>query len=318
MYYRLGLCLALAAFFVVNAVASTIVALLLPRLARGRSDGRAAAQRLFLIRLVPTLAALLVAAAVVAPSYLLFEPESSHETPGPFLQLLSLGGLTLLAAGAVRGLAALRATRRVLSSWLASSQDIRAVDGAPGRVRLLRSPLPIVSLVGVRQAWTFVSDRVVATLNERELAAALAHETGHHTSRDNLKRLVLSASPDLLAFYPAGRLLDRAWLHAAESAADDYAASNEQSSLDLASALVKVSRLLTARLEPASALLGDGEGIRWRVERLLTPRPTGSATTTPYPRTLLVGALLLPAVTVVPALLALVHGLSEILVNTLR
>jgi Zn-dependent protease with chaperone function len=104
--------------------------------------------------------------------------------------------------------------------------------------------------------------------------AAIAHESGHLAARDNLKRAALRACRDSLTIFPCGVSLDRAWAAASESAADEHAAKGEGAvALDLASALVKIARLVPEGIKPtmpASALLlGDGaDGIAQRVRRL--------------------------------------------------
>jgi hypothetical protein len=61
---------------------------------------------------------------------------------------------------------------------------------------------------------------------------------------DNFKRTVLRVCRDLLIL-PLGAALDRAWAETIESAADENAAaSGPEKALDLASALVKIARIV--------------------------------------------------------------------------
>jgi len=90
-----------------------------------------------------------------------------------------------------------------------------------------------------------------------------------------LKRIMLRACRDVLTIVPCGRSLDRAWAENAEGAADEYAANLGPSvALNLASALIKIARMIPAGARPTmplgAFLLGDEEGgIRWRVRRLI-------------------------------------------------
>ena len=74
---------------------------------------------------------------------------------------------------------------------------------------------------------------------------------------------------------PCGRSLDRAWAQAAESAADEHAAQqNSETALNLASALVKIARMVPvgahAAIPMAAFLVGVEEsGVKARVRRLL-------------------------------------------------
>ena len=84
--------------------------------------------------------------------------------------------------------------------------------------------------------------------------------------RDNLKKLALR-----LAWFPGMSQLDKAWQNAAELAADDAAVSNAAEALDLASALIKLSRQVQTEALPAISmgLLYDGS-LSFRISRLLS------------------------------------------------
>jgi len=65
--------------------------------------------------------------------------------------------------------------------------------------------------------------------------------------------------------------LENAWQEAAELAADDGAVESICDALDLATALIKLSRLMPVRSTPAftMALVSGSGSVRGRVERLL-------------------------------------------------
>ena len=103
-------------------------------------------------------------------------------------------------------------------------------------------------------------------LHADELAAAIRHELVHVRRRDNLKKLLLRAFA-----FPFFGMLERAWIEAAEINADDEATKDEREALDLASALLKISRL-NARVscrELAMDLVSARDPVEARVERLL-------------------------------------------------
>jgi hypothetical protein len=64
--------------------------------------------------------------------------------------------------------------------------------------------------------------------------------------------------------------LESAWSEAAELAADDAAVSNANEAVDLAAALVKVSRLVRVEVAPACTVGFVTGTIRARVARLVT------------------------------------------------
>ncbi len=121
----------------------------------------------------------------------------------------------------------------------------------------------------------FVASQVFGALTPEELAAALAHERGHVEGHDNLKRALLQAGEDALLHAPLGRSLRRAWQSESEMAADEFAAAaGPAAALDLASAIVKISKLIPRGARPTlpagAHLLGDGEdGTSRRVRNLL-------------------------------------------------
>ena len=93
---------------------------------------------------------------------------------------------------------------------------------------------------------------------------ALKHELEHMKSRDNLKRLILVFCP-----FPGMAKLESAWSQAAELAADDAAVSNQRDALDLAAALVKLSRLVPVKAPPVCSTGFVAGSISERVARLL-------------------------------------------------
>ena len=140
--------------------------------------------------------------------------------------------------------------------------------------RGLRHPFPVIAVVGVFRPKLFIAEQIFSTLSEAELAAAIEHETGHLVTRDNLKRVLLRIGRDLLVF-PMGKKLEKAWAENSESAADEYAAqSNKETALNLASALIKIAKMVptnaTATMPLGAFLIENQEvDVTWRVRRLL-------------------------------------------------
>jgi Zn-dependent protease with chaperone function len=104
-------------------------------------------------------------------------------------------------------------------------------------------------------------------LSPAELRTALRHEIAHALRYDNLKKLVFRFS-----VFPAMAGLEHAWSEETEMAADDAAVSSFHDALDLAAALIKVSRLGTMESsgELTMALLHSSTALRARVQRLVT------------------------------------------------
>ena len=277
MYEFLGITLVLAMLLTVNAAATAAATGLwyLLRTPVSRCSARTRAELLFVMRIGPPTIAIIWIAAFMIPSYLVYEPHSTDE----FVSL-KLGTLAAISAVGVsfaiwRGIRSWLATRSLLRMWLANAAplDLRQVSLPAYR---LSHSFPIIAVVGTFRPRLFIAEHVLAILTKDELSAAIAHEYGHIAAHDNLKRSLLRASRAALLIIPCGRSLDRAWGEAAESAADEHAAQKSSAvALNLASALVRIARMIPAdnrQVMPASAFFVGAEetrGVKARVRRLL-------------------------------------------------
>jgi len=122
---------------------------------------------------------------------------------------------------------------------------------------------------GIVRPLILLSEAAESALTAGELEAALHHEVAHVRQHDNLKKLLLR----LLAFPGMGGL-EAAWVEASEMAADDSAVSTPSEALDLAAALIKLSRLAPAcsTADLTAALVhshGAASAMNARIERLI-------------------------------------------------
>jgi len=318
MYILLGLALALSAFLAATLVTSLLVAAFAGRVLRkvGAERPRRLSQVAFGLRVLPAAVSGAMVLGLLLPSYLLLEPRAA-ETPGLVLVAMALGGVALLAAGLSRALASWEATQRAVTTWMREAVPV-GLSGTPAVAYRVRDAFPVVSLVGTLHPRIFVANQVLESLSPGEVQAAVAHETAHLRSRDNLKRLIVRSCPDLLAFLPAGRRLEREWVQAAEAAADLQAAGGDAAkALELGAALLKVARLVSVAPRPAWSVssLHDGAEVDARVRRLVGgPQPLEGAT----PSLSVIGwaalcslLLLLPAAVFGTGALDAVHQLTE-------
>ncbi|HEV2667830.1 MAG TPA: M48 family metalloprotease [Blastocatellia bacterium] len=275
MFELLGICLALATMLALNALSATLTSAFW-RLFRARAENRppeARARLIFALRVFPSIIAAVFVGALLLPAYVTHEPRHAVEPVS-----LKLGVPALISAAGLllalwRGVAAWIATRKLIKDWLRVAEPVR-FDQVRIPAYRLRHPFPVIAIVGAIRPKLFIADHLLQSLTREELAAAIAHEGGHLAARDNLKRATLRACRDALAIFPCGARLDSAWAEASEAAADEHAASGGRSvALDLASALVKIARLVPQGVKPtmpAGALLvgDDADGIAQRVRRL--------------------------------------------------
>jgi hypothetical protein len=276
VYALLCICLTLSALLAVNALASALAGVVWRALAPPARGWEAAARArlLFALRVSPPAAAAALAFALVVPAYLLHEPVDSGESVGVklfILTCLSAAGVTLACWRVARTWVS---TRRLARDWMRHAEP-SGVGGAGVPTFRIRHRFPVIAVIGVLRPRLFVASQVFDALTPEELAAALAHERGHVAARDNLKRALLQAGEDALLHAPLGRTLRRAWQGESEMAADEFAAAaGPAAALDLASAIVKISKLIPRGARPTlpagAHLLGEGEdGTSRRVRNLL-------------------------------------------------
>lgn len=226
---------------------------------------RPAAGLLFFWRMLPLLTAVVITAAFTVPSFLLLEPRAIDEPVGAAPLGLGLCAVGLGILGIVNASRALIRASRAIAKWTNGARPMNAATPVP--VLRISGTVPPMAATGIVRPMVLLSGAAEFVLTANELQTALNHELVHVRRCDNLKKLLLC----FVAFPGMGEL-ESAWVEAIEMAADDAAVSNVREALDLAAALVKVSRLgalespveLTATLvrSPASAMNA-------RVERLI-------------------------------------------------
>jgi len=226
---------------------------------------RWAAELLFGWRISPFLVAIVITFALAVPSFLMLEPRQIDESMGAVPLVLCICGAALIGYGISRAASALRLASRAIAAWMIGAQPVSM--GAPAPIFRVSQAAPAMIATGIVRMGVLVSERTESLLSSTEFQIALDHEFAHVRHRDNLKKLVLK-----LLHFPAMRSLETAWLEATEMAADDAAVSSREEALDLAAALVKLSRLRVP--EPAveltaSLTLSSASAMQARIERLL-------------------------------------------------
>jgi Zn-dependent protease with chaperone function len=289
MYELLGICLILAALFSINALVSLVAATLWRLFAAParRWSAHTQARILFTMRVGPPALAVLSVSALLIPSYLAYEPYSTTEIVGKKLAVLALVSAIGVAFALWRGLKSWFVTHKLLREWLEGAEEIRIAQINIPAFRI-QHPFPVIAVVGSVRPRLFVASRVLDSLSDEEMLAAMAHECGHLAARDNLKRVLMRACRDILTIVPCGRSMDRAWAENAEAAADESAANRGSVvALNLASALIEIARMVPtgarATMPSGAFILGDeAAGVMGRVERLVAL--AGSGRRQPKPR----------------------------------
>ncbi len=274
MFALRGVTVSLTFFVLLYCALSALIAVTWRRLTSIQTTERTRAALLFAVRVLPVVASIVITFAFVVPSFQLLEPRSFDVPEGIGALPLGLGlcALLLIAWGSFRVIAAQVKTSRVVARWLEGSHPLaigltsrQELDTAAKNVTFCaRYDAPPLTLVGVHNPKVLISKSTLALLTPVELQIALKHELAHMRSRDNLKKLIFRLCPS-----PGMTELENTWSQAAEFAADDAAVSNMDDAIDLAAALVKLSRLVTVDASQVCTVGFVTGSISARVARLL-------------------------------------------------
>jgi Zn-dependent protease with chaperone function len=278
----------------------------------GRSvSARTLANLLFSLQIAPMAVAGMAVALFVAPSFLRLEPHATDEGLGAVPLLLATAATLLLGTGVLRAFVAWRRTARASAAWVRESRI--AHYGAPLRVYQTHGS-GLIAVSGLRNQKLFVSSDLTAVLDPKELERAIAHEMVHAKRRDNLAKLLVT-----LCGVAGADEIRRAWLHALELTADEAAVTRKAEALDLASALVKVSRQQRQVIPELASGLADSSPapLSERVERLLAwhERREQQAWRLRWPAVATCMALAIAAVVSYHSILLQVHTFTEWLVR---
>ena len=265
---------------------------------------------LYALRVLPLTVAAVLVVFLVIPSFLRLEQYQTGETVGLPGLGLAFGGMIVVGFGAISALLALWKTSR----FLATCPETRSwrLDNSGALLVEIASAKPMLLVTGISRTRLLISEEAVKLLDEGEMRAAIRHEQAHARFHDNLKKLVLRAVK-----FPFLSGLEQRWMHAAEFAADDAAATDESSAMDLASALLKVATQASARQMPelaTSLLPGTDHTLRARIERLMAWQPRPARARSHRSTLFIVATFGIFAVSLGP-LLRHVHELSEFLIR---
>ena len=326
MYFALGATLALAGFFLLNACLSLGAHFAFHLISRLSLTVQQRARLLFLLRVLPAAVSLLCALFLIVPSYFVLEPRATSERLSLPMLLFASFALYLLIHSAAKAMITWRIGRVLLRNWLRKAHPIALPGISIPAYRLEAtcpgSAFPVIAVIGAFRPLLFVSAQVFNSLTQEEMAATLQHEVGHLAAHDNLKRLLARSSPAAFSFLPGAAKFARMWHAASEECADLYAVQQGRAApLALASALIKVSRMVPSRC-PAASLSGayflerdDLPGVSRRVHLLLEAAEfPASAMASPRPmRLMLVSGLVVASLLALfyPTVLAGVHELLE-------
>lgn len=245
-----------------------------------RHSAKRCADLLFALRLIPLAVACGVTLVFAVPSFLLLEPRSVDEPMGVVPLMLGFCGMAVMLVGIWKAVAALVRASQNIARWSSAAtvitsgfSDVAVADSRPSDstrpVLMLRvsGAAPPLTTAGILRPSVWLSRAAEFVLTDRELQCALRHERVHVRRHDNLRKLILR-----LVAFPGMAQLESAWREAMEMAADDAAVASASQALDLAAAVIKLSRLFPLRSpgQLTTALVhSPAESVNARVERLI-------------------------------------------------
>ena len=192
MFLARGLLVSLAFFAVVYCSLSALVALSWSAAERLRKPfGQQSAGLLFGLRIFSFAVSGVITICFAFPSFWLMERSAFDEEAGTFV--LAACALTIVGAGVFRVLRDQSRTMRALRGWSLGASGADSVTTKPALGAANGAPALI--LVGIRRPRVLVSDAAANALSEGELQVAVRHELGHRRSWDNLKKVLISATP---------------------------------------------------------------------------------------------------------------------------
>jgi Zn-dependent protease with chaperone function len=267
MFAARGIAVSFSMFFLLYSGLSVVVAALWARVwaHSERYPAWHCADLLFGVRMLPLAISLAVTFTFTVPSFMLLEPRAIREPVGAIPLVLGLCGLILVLLGILNATAAGLAASRTIATWVGDGLLVKGESSVP--VLRISRVVPALTAAGIFRPLVLMSDAVEAVLNASELRSALRHELAHVRRRDNLKKLLLR-----FVLFPGMAALEVAWLQATEMAADDAAVSTASEALDLAAALIKLSRLATFPSAPGIAttlIHAPLASVNARIERLI-------------------------------------------------
>jgi Zn-dependent protease with chaperone function len=311
MFALRGIAVSLTFFVLFYCLLSALVAITWRALQLFRASDKFFADLLFTLRILPLLASIVLTLVFVVPSFQLLEPRSIDEQMGAMPLGLGVCALVIIAIGGWRVIAAHSRTSGMVARWLDGASPLNADTVAWAATFRTKHEAPPIMLVGVRKPRVLVSESTVALLSPDELHIALKHELAHIRSQDNLKKLLFRFCP-----FPGMAQLESAWSRSTELAADGASVSKLHDAVDLAAALVKLSRLVSVDVAPFCAVGFVTGSIGERVARLLAwnERESQKARLRPYAISAALISLLCVLSTYGPAL-RLTHEVTEWLVR---
>jgi Peptidase family M48 len=193
------------------------------------------------------------------------------------LQGHTFGAVAVLVPIVGLGFALTRAAVRIMRAARSVDRMIRsaALGSGPDGSVIVGGPEVAVAAAGLRHPTIVVTAGALATLDDDELAAGMAHEKGHIARRHHLLLAYAEACRAVAAVLPGtGRAVSELRFQL-ERDADEWALRRAHDPCALASAICKAATMRTGN-HPAVVSLGGG-GLERRLDLLMDGAPVAAS-----------------------------------------
>ncbi|QDU33618.1 Regulatory protein BlaR1 [Poriferisphaera corsica] len=118
-----------------------------------------------------------------------------------------------------------------------------------------------------------IPNRALLELDDQQIDAILAHEIAHHIRRDTIRLFTLNLIRSIFFFQPLFHIASRDLHLAAEQQCDEWAATQINDPITMASCLTEVATWIIPKDKhiPVACMARRHSGLRSRVERLISP-----------------------------------------------
>ncbi|MBS4210601.1 M56 family metallopeptidase [Bacillus sp. FJAT-50079] len=138
-------------------------------------------------------------------------------------------------------------------------------------ILVLSHPTPMAFTMGFVNPRIIVTTGLIHFLTQEELKAVISHEMYHKKNRDPLKVFLLSLSSSMMWYIPIQKWFHQQYQVIQEVLADEYAIKQQETSVNLGSALLKMLKLGRQEKMPFTYVSFAATSVNYRIEYMLNP-----------------------------------------------
>lgn len=136
---------------------------------------------------------------------------------------------------------------------------------------VISHPMPVAITMGFIQPKIVLSTGLMNLLTENELSAVISHEYYHYKNRDPLKVFFLTLCASAMWYIPILKWFMQQYRIIQEVLADEFAIREQETSLHLGSALLKMLKVGKQAEMPFAYVSFADTSVNYRIEYILNP-----------------------------------------------